>query len=176
MNELVKEFLVDRFVDEIHELADDPRYIAHYPDDPEEWDAKKWISMYVLTAEFLGLDFWKLLGEAFGDAHPNHEVIVDILQHHDMIWGWHPNQDAQVEPNTKSKRRRVTVVDALMKVEKTLTLDQFVATSKMEIDEFKHHWGRQRSLDPKNWPLSMSEEDWTEQLLAFLATNHKKEI
>lgn len=93
MNPLVKEFLVDRFVDEIHELADDPHYIAYYPDDPEEWSAKKWVSMYVLTAEFLKLDFWKLLAEAFGDSHPNHEVFINILQHHDMFWGWHPDRD-----------------------------------------------------------------------------------
>jgi len=55
----------------------------------------------------------------------------------------------------------------------TISLDQFTAITKNEVEAFKNHWGAERSKDPKNWPLEMSEGDWFEQFLAFLSTQGK---
>lgn len=48
-----------------------------------------------------------------------------------------------------------------------MSLDEFVAEQKAELDRFAAEWRKNQAKDPEHWPERMAPGEWDEQLRAF---------
>lgn len=54
-----------------------------------------------------------------------------------------------------------------------MTLEEFIAEMKKDIDKFEVNWRKQNVAKPEHWPMEMNEGDWYEQFLMFEASGEK---
>lgn len=48
-----------------------------------------------------------------------------------------------------------------------MTLDEYIDKSKKELEIMRKHYKEMSDLDPENWPYDVTEEQWSEQELAY---------
>jgi hypothetical protein len=51
--------------------------------------------------------------------------------------------------------------------QKEITLDEFIAEQKSELDKFAAEWRENQAKEPQHWPERMPLGEWDEQLRAF---------
>lgn len=54
---------------------------------------------------------------------------------------------------------------------KRISLAEFMAALRAEVEAFEAHWMKERAKDPSNWPLSQpTRADWEDQFRAWVET------
>lgn len=52
-----------------------------------------------------------------------------------------------------------------------MTIEEYVAKRKLDLDKFETYFKNENKHDPKNWPLENCEEDWLDQEELFNIAN-----